>query len=62
MRARILLPVLVEVGQGNSPFMQRKGNCPLCRANFRKIHYKKKIIEPEYLKIFDDESSIQQAP
>jgi len=41
--------------------MQRKGNCPLCRTNVRKIHYKKKIIEPEYLKIFDELISIHSS-
>jgi hypothetical protein len=46
------------MGKGKGVFMQRRGNCPLCRQRILKIHYKKKVIEPEYLKNFDEESSI----
>ena len=35
----------------------------MCRQRIHRIHYKKKILEPEYLKIFDDdESSGEEIP
>ena len=57
MFSSFLLQMSVEVGQGKNHFTQRKGNCPLCRERIRRIHYKKKTIEPEYLKMFDELSS-----
>lgn len=56
----VLLPLPLEVGKSKFFFIQRKGNCPLCRVDIRKIHYKKKLLEPEYLKFFDIESEVEE--
>lgn len=54
MFSPFLLPVPFKMGKGKHYLIQRKGTCPICRQDIRRIHYKKQILEPDYLRVFDE--------